>query len=98
NALRLAVTVLKALTVVLQGRPIVSGGIPWDVAPYGRDAGITGLQTLMVSPQIARDELRFLAAYQGRKFDDWTEEEPGRILHELRRGEMAACNEIPHVP
>lgn len=98
TAYRQAVTDLKALTVVHQGRPIVTAGIPWYVAPFGRDAAITGLQTLMVNPQIARDALRFLAAYQGRKFDDWTEEEPGRILHELRRGEMAACNEIPHVP
>jgi len=98
TAYRQAVTDLKALTVVYRGRPIVTAGIPWYVAPFGRDAAITGLQTLMVNPQIARDALRFLASYQGRKFDDWTEEEPGRILHELRRGEMAACNEIPHVP
>ena len=49
-------------------------------------------------PEIARGTLAFLAAHQGTKFDEFTEEEPGRILHEYRRGEMANCREIPFIP
>ena len=73
-------------------------GIPWYVAPFGRDSVITALQMLPFEPQIARGTLRFLARHQGTRDDPFTEEEPGRILHELRRGEMAACREIPFIP
>ncbi len=97
-ALRQSVTDLRALTIDWAGRSAICAGIPWFTAPFGRDSIITSLQTLMVRPELARDTLHFLAAYQGQTEDDWTEEEPGRILHELRRGEMAACMEIPHVP
>lgn len=97
-ALRQAITDLRALRVEIDGRPILAAGIPWFSAPFGRDSIITGLETLPVNPQIAIDTLRFLAAYQGERDDDWTEEEPGKILHELRRGEMAACREVPHTP
>jgi glycogen debranching enzyme len=73
-------------------------GIPWYVAPFGRDSLTTALQMLPFEPQIARGTLRFLARHQGTRDDPFTEEEPGRILHELRRGEMAACREIPFIP
>jgi len=98
TALRQSITDLRALTIDWEGRTVICAGIPWFTAPFGRDSIITCLQTLMVRPALARDTLRFLAEFQGRTEDDWTEEEPGRILHELRRGEMAACMEIPHVP
>jgi glycogen debranching enzyme len=96
--LRQAVTDLRALMIEHAGQTTISAGIPWFTAPFGRDALITGLQSLMVHPEIARHTLQFLAAYQGREVSEWTEEEPGKILHELRRGEMASCQEIPHVP
>lgn len=97
-ALRQAITDLRALMIEHDGQATVSAGIPWFTAPFGRDAIITSLQSLMVNPEIARETLRFLAVHQGQEVNDWTEEEPGKILHELRRGEMAACQEIPHVP
>ncbi|HZE36803.1 MAG TPA: amylo-alpha-1,6-glucosidase [Candidatus Eisenbacteria bacterium] len=73
-------------------------GIPWYVAPFGRDSLITALQMLPFEPQIARGTLRFLARHQGIHDDPFTDQEPGRILHELRQGEMAACREIPFIP
>ncbi|MGZ6363587.1 MAG: amylo-alpha-1,6-glucosidase, partial [Ktedonobacterales bacterium] len=74
------------------------GGIPWYVAPFGRDALITSVEFLPWFPQVARGTLAFLAAYQGKKVDEFTEEEPGRILHEFRLGEMANCREVPFIP
>jgi glycogen debranching enzyme len=76
----------------------VSAGVPWFSALFGRDSLITASQTLMLNPQIAKETLMLLAAYQGKTEDEWREEEPGKILHELRMGEMARCQEIPHTP
>lgn len=73
-------------------------GIPWYNCPFGRDGLIAALQFLPWFPQVARGTLRFLAAYQGTKVDAFTEEEPGKILHEFRTGEMANCREIPYIP
>jgi glycogen debranching enzyme len=77
---------------------IAYAGIPWYVAPFGRDSLITALQMLPFDPQIARGTLRFLARHQGAQDDPFTDQEPGKILHEYRRGEMAACREIPFIP
>ena len=74
------------------------GGIPWYVCPFGRDALITSLEFLPWFPEVARGTLAFLIAHQGQKEDSFTEEQPGRILHEYRRGEMANCREIPFIP
>jgi glycogen debranching enzyme len=74
------------------------GGIPWYVCPFGRDALITSMEFVPWFPEITRGTLAFLAAHQGTKFDDFTEEEPGRMLHEFRQGEMANCHEIPFIP
>ncbi len=74
------------------------GGIPWYVCPFGRDALITSIEFLPWFPQIARGTIAFLATYQGKKVDEFTEEEPGRILHEYRLGEMANSREIPFIP
>jgi glycogen debranching enzyme len=73
-------------------------GIPWFSAPFGRDALITSIQTLMLNPEIARGTLRYLAQHQGRKVDAAREEEPGKILHEVRYGELANLKMIPHTP
>jgi glycogen debranching enzyme len=77
---------------------VPDAGIPWYAVPFGRDAIITALQTLSYNPAIAEGTLRFLAAYQGKELDPFKEEEPGKILHELRRGELARLEEIPHTP
>ena len=76
----------------------IEAGVPWYATVFGRDALITGWQTLMVNPDICRETLRFLASYQGKEIDPAREEEPGKIIHELRRGEMANCKEILHTP
>lgn len=81
-----------------RGGMIPSAGIPWYAVPFGRDAIIAALQTLMYNPAIAEGTLRFLASQQGRRVNRDTEEEPGKILHELRRGELANLKEIPHLP
>jgi glycogen debranching enzyme len=73
-------------------------GVPWFVAPFGRDSIITALQLLPFHSGVAAGTLRFLAARQGRVRDDFKDEEPGKILHEYRRGEMANCREIPFIP
>jgi glycogen debranching enzyme len=98
SSLGQSVTDLRALMIQYDKRPIISAGIPWYSTPFGRDSLITSLQTLIVNPDIARDTLVFLAHYQGKQTNDYTVEEPGKILHEIRRGEMASCGEIPHVP
>lgn len=76
----------------------LSAGVPWFSTLFGRDSIISASQLLMVDPRIARDTLKLLAFYQGKVDDEWREEEPGKILHEIRGGEMARCNEIPHTP
>ena len=76
----------------------VAAGVPWYSTLFGRDSLITASQTLMLNPQIAKETLTLLALYQGKVEDEWREEEPGKILHELRQGEMARCQEIPHTP
>lgn len=73
-------------------------GIPWFSCPFGRDGLVTALEFLPFYPQVARGTLAFLAAYQGKKVEPFTDEEPGKILHEFRTGEMAHCGEIPFVP
>ncbi|MBE9167301.1 amylo-alpha-1,6-glucosidase [Pleurocapsales cyanobacterium LEGE 06147] len=77
---------------------VLSAGIPWFSTLFGRDAIIAAWQTLILDPKIAKDTLSLLAEYQGKTEDEWREEEPGKILHELRLGEMARCGEIPHTP
>jgi glycogen debranching enzyme len=75
-----------------------AAGIPWYVALFGRDSIITALQMLAYDAQIAEQTIRLLALHQGKEVNDWRDEEPGKILHELRVGEMANLNEIPHTP
>ncbi|HIK29719.1 MAG: amylo-alpha-1,6-glucosidase [Oscillatoriaceae bacterium SKW80] len=77
---------------------IISAGVPWFSTLFGRDSIITASQTLMLNPQIAKETLMVLAEYQGKKDDEWRDEQPGKIMHEIRFGEMARCNEIPHTP
>jgi glycogen debranching enzyme len=89
---------LRALYTKMDGDGIIAAGIPWFVAPFGRDTLITSHQLLMVNPQPARESLRILAAKQGTEIDDWGDEEPGKILHEIRKGELASSGYIPHTP
>src|SRR5439155_508082 len=74
-ALAQAVADLKALSVFWEGRRVISAGVPWYASPFGRDASIAAFQALLVNPEVARDALLFLAAHQGKKVDDFREEE-----------------------
>lgn len=70
-------------------------GVPWFSTPFGRDALLTSLSMLWCRPDVAVGTLRFLAAHQATDDDPETDAEPGKILHELRGGEMAATREVP---
>jgi glycogen debranching enzyme len=93
-----AVDDLRSLYFDAGGERVISAGIPWYSTVFGRDSIITSLETLPLNPRIAVDTLRYLARHQGREENAYTEEQPGKIMHELRRGEMARSGEIPHVP
>jgi glycogen debranching enzyme len=89
---------LAMLHTSFQEGRLTAAGIPWFVAPFGRDSLIASLQTLHLAPNRAIETLRTLATLQGQTLDPFREEEPGKILHEMRYGEMARLGEIPHRP
>src|SRR5919108_222032 len=80
------------------GAEYLDAGVPWYSALFGRDALLTAYQAVGVNPDLAWGALRGLAALQGKETDDWREEDPGKILHEVRVGELARAGEIPHTP
>ena len=77
---------------------VPAAGLPWFVALFGRDTLITSLQSMVLGPEFALGTLDVLAAWQATERDDYRDAEPGKILHELRRGELAALKLIPHTP
>jgi glycogen debranching enzyme len=87
---------LRALYTQTDDGGILAAGIPWYVTIFGRDALIASHQLLSVNPEPARQALELLAARQGTRVDDWHDEQPGKILHEVRQGELAGAGIIPH--
>lgn len=70
-------------------------GVPWYNTAFGRDAIVTAFETLWAAPDIAKGVLNFLAQRQAKKMDSFQDAEPGKILHEMRSGEMAETGEVP---
>lgn len=89
---------LRVLKTSLEGQEYFSAGLPWYGALFGRDSIISSLQTLAFRPDIAQQTLRLLTKYQGKEVNDCRDEQPGKIMHELRVGELAHLSEIPQTP
>ncbi len=83
---------------VAGGKSLPAAGLPWFMTMFGRDSIFTSLQSLPFAPELAATTLRALGDWQGSRRDDFRDEDPGRILHEMRYGEMAAFEERPHSP
>jgi glycogen debranching enzyme len=75
-----------------------AAGLPWFMTMFGRDSILTSLQALPFTQELAATTLRELGLRQGTRIDDFRDEDPGRILHEMRYGEMTAFEERPHSP
>ena len=86
---------LSLLITELDTGPYPYAGIPWFSVPFGRDAVMTALQVLWINPALARGVLSFLGTVQAAERSSFQEAEPGKIMHETRKGEMAALREVP---
>ncbi len=89
---------LRFASPLTPGHVMPAAGLPWFMAMFGRDSLITSFQALPFEPALARTTLRTLAALQARHMDPFRDAEPGKILHELRLGEMTAFEDRPHSP
>jgi glycogen debranching enzyme len=75
-----------------------AAGLPWFMAPFGRDSLIVSLQNIIIYPEFARGTIEVLGKFQATERDDYRDAEPGKIMHELRQGELAHFKLIPHTP
>jgi glycogen debranching enzyme len=86
---------LDLLHSELDGYSYYAAGVPWFATLFGRDSLITSFQTLSFVPGVAEETLRLLASRLGQEYNDERDEEPGKVLHELRVGEPATLGETP---
>jgi len=89
---------LRFSTLTTPGRALPAAGLPWFMTIFGRDSIFTSLQALPFTAELASTTLQVLAERQGVRIDDFRDEDPGRILHEERYGELTAFEERPHSP
>jgi glycogen debranching enzyme len=89
---------VEDINMLRLGRLGIAAGLPQFAVPFGRDSAITGLQTCWLMPELSRSIILALGSYQGTKYDAVTAEEPGKIMHELRTGEMVKTGEAPFGP
>ena len=95
---RQAVEDMASLRLLLDGQVVPAAGLPWFMVLFGRDSIIASLQTGLLSPAFAQGTLALLGARQALERDDYRDAEPGKIMHELREGELAHFKLIPHTP
>jgi glycogen debranching enzyme len=89
---------LRFSTLTMPGRALPAAGLPWFMTIFGRDSIFTSLQALPFTSELAATTLLALAERQGTRIDDFRDEDPGRIPHEVRYGELTAFEERPHSP
>ena len=89
---------LRFTARTMPGHALPAAGLPWFMTMFGRDSIFTSLQALPFTPELAQTTLRALGERQGSRIDDFRDEDPGRILHEMRYGELTAFEERPHSP
>lgn len=89
---------LRFSPIALPGHYLPAAGLPWFMTMFGRDSIFTSLQALPFTSDLAKTTLASLALWQGTRSDDFRDEDPGRMLHEMRFGEMTAFEERPHSP
>src|SRR5947209_17147557 len=83
---------------IMGRQSLPAAGLPWFMTMFGRDSILTSLQALPFTAELAATTLRTLGEWQGNRIDDFRDEDPGRILHEMRYGELTAFEERPHSP
>lgn len=99
RAIQLAMTDIQTLLTVEESKiSYPYAGIPWYSAPFGRDGIITAYQMLPWYPKLAHGVLDYAFEVLGSKMDPFTDEQPGKVFHEMRRGEMSNAREVPFIP
>lgn len=89
---------LRFSPAIAGAQSLPAAGLPWFMTMFGRDSILTSLQALPFLPELAQTTLHVLGDWQGSRVDDFRDEDPGRILHEMRYGELTAFQERPHSP
>ncbi len=98
KVLEQAIHDLRALLLFTEHGPVAAAGIPWYVAVFGRDSLLTAMMLLPYAPDVVAGTLRFLAAYQGKTHNAFHAENPGKMIHELRYGELSRLEKVPFGP